>query len=84
MLLRDGDHEVRLAAVVNGYQESWRQAVEAIGRNVMQAVFDGHRDMFSGLALTDPCETTVYEDEDSSLGWCLSISGGRISVLPDE
>jgi hypothetical protein len=83
MLVRDDrGHDVRLHAVVDGYHKGWRDAVKAIGRNVMRAVFENHRELFDGVTLSDPCQVTVYEDEDSSLAWYLSVSGGTLDFQP--
>ncbi len=78
----DSGHDVTLHAIRDGYQEGWRDTVEAIGRNVMRVVFDAHADLFTGVPLTDPCEITVYEDEDSSLAWYLRVSGDAIGFKP--
>ena len=51
MLVRDDVGEVRLHEMADGYQEGWRQSVEVIGRNVMRAVFDPHRELFEGYLL---------------------------------
>jgi hypothetical protein len=84
MLVRDDcGSEVRLCAVRDGYQEGWRDTVEVIGRNVMRAVFESHRELFDGVTLTEPCQVTVYEDEDSSLAWYLSVSQGVIGFQPE-
>jgi hypothetical protein len=85
ILIRDDRaQKTRLAAVVNDYQEGWRDTVEAIGRNVMRAVYENHQELFDGVTLTDPCQVIIYEDEDSSLAWYLSVSGGVLDFQPGE
>ncbi|VTR92281.1 unnamed protein product [Gemmata massiliana] len=78
----DSGHDISLRAIRDGYQEGWRDVVNAIGRNAMRVVFDSHADLFAGVLLTAPCEVMVYEDEDSHLAWYLSISGGAITFKP--
>jgi hypothetical protein len=85
MLVREeAGNEVRLCAVADGYQEGWRDTVVAIGRNVLQAVLRGYPEVLDGVILAEPCEVTVYEDEDSSLAWYLSISGSVLGFQPGE
>jgi hypothetical protein len=84
LLVRDDlGREIRLEAVANGYQRGWRDMVEAIGRNVMRTVQENHPELFDEMVLTDPCQVTVYEDEDSSLGWFLQLTNGTMELQPD-